>query len=85
MKGIKTVNLNTIIEEIGDREAKDYLSGFSCPKNADVELFLKQKAIDFAKQGLSITHLVMVPFKGEPVLAGYFTLANNISLYPQNV
>lgn len=81
MTGIKIVNLNTMIEEIGEEAVKSYLSCFSCPQNQDVEMFLKQKAIEFAKQGLSQTHLVMMPYQGKPVLVGYFTLANkNIAI-----
>jgi len=76
MTGIKLVNLNTLVDEIGESATKSYLSYYSCPYNADVEKFLKYKAIEFAKQSLSQTHLVMTSYKGEPVMAGYFTLAN---------
>jgi len=76
MTGIKIVNLNILIEEIGEEETKLLLSYFSCPLNADVEDFIKRKAIEFALNGFSQTHLVMVPHKGAPVMAGYFTLAN---------
>ena len=76
MTGIKLVNLNMLVDEIGEGAAKAYLSDFSCPLNPDVESFIKFKAIDFAKQGLSQTHLLLMPFKGEPVTVGYFTLAN---------
>ena len=76
MKGIKTVNLSAVIDELGEDETKKILAGFSCPMNPDVEEFLKNKAVDFAKQGISVTHLVMMPHKGNAVLAGYFTLAN---------
>lgn len=44
--------------------------------NADVEYFLKHKAIEFAKQGLAQTHLIFVSYKGKVVLVGYFALAN---------
>jgi hypothetical protein len=76
MTGIKLVNLKLLIEEIGENEAKSYLSNFTCPLNADVENFIKRKAIEFAKQGLSQTHLVMMPYKKNLVMVGYFTLAN---------
>lgn len=52
---------------------RELLSGFSCPTNPDIEDFLKRNAIEFAKQGLSQTHLV---FTDKDELAGYFTLAN---------
>ena len=76
MTGIKLVNLNMLFDEIGEEYAKSCLSSFSCPCNMDVENFIKHKAIDFAKQGVSQTHLVMLSHKGKPVIAGYFTLAN---------
>lgn len=65
-----------MVEEVGEDTAKAVLSTFSCPLNGDVESFLRLKAIDFAKQGLSQTHLVIAPYKQQPVLVGYFTLAN---------
>lgn len=86
MTGIKLVNLNILIEEIGEEATKGYLSCFSCPQNQDVEMFLRQKAIEFAKQGLSQTHLVLMPYQGKPVLVGYFTLANkNIAVSTKNL
>ncbi|MCM1220455.1 MAG: hypothetical protein NC548_38815 [Lachnospiraceae bacterium] len=49
------------------------LSGFSCPKNPDVERFLKNSAVEFAKKNQSVTYLV---FSVESkALLGYFTLA----------
>ena len=74
--GYKVVNLQELIEEVGEEFARDYLSKFSCPLNQDVENFLKFKAIEFSKQGLSQTHLVMASHKKKMVLVGYFTLAN---------
>lgn len=76
MTGYKIVNLRFLIEELGEDRAKEILSSFCCPLNPDVEDFLRIKAIEFARQGLSQTHLVMASYKGEPVIAGYFTLAN---------
>lgn len=49
------------------------LSGFSCPRNPDVEHFLKKSAIEFTKKNQSVTYLVFSKDNGE--LLGYFTLA----------
>ena len=49
------------------------LSGFSCPKNPDVECFLKKSAVEFAKKNQSVTYLVF-SVEGKELL-GYFTLA----------
>lgn len=48
-------------------------SRFSCPKNLDVERFLKKSAIDFTKKNQSVTYVVISVKDG--VLLGYFTLA----------
>ncbi len=76
MTGYKIVNLKMMIEELGEDRAKAILSQFSCPLNKDVEQFLRTKAISFAKQGWAQTHLVMASYKEEPVLVGYYALAN---------
>ncbi len=76
MTGYKIVNLKMMIDEIGEEATKSILSNFSCPANLDVQNFLRLKAIEFSKQGLSQTHLVFASYKSKPVLVGYFTLAN---------
>lgn len=58
------------------QDVEELFSGFSCPLNKDVELFLKKKAIPFEKQGISATHLIFASYRGDPVLVGYFTLAS---------
>ena len=76
MTGYKVVNLKIMTEELGEDRVKSILSKFSCPLNEDVELFLRAKAIEFSKQGIAQTHLVYASYKGEPILTGYFALAN---------
>ena len=86
MTGYKLVNLKMMLEEMGEEFTKDYLSRFSCPLNKDVEAFLRVKAITFADQGLAQTHLVLASYKKEPVLVGYFALANKtIFVSPKNL
>lgn len=74
LTGFNLVNLELMINSIGEDKAKEVLSDFSCPKNPDVEGFLKFKAIEFSRKGLSSTHLVFTSYKENPVLIGYFTL-----------
>ena len=69
-------NLNWMLEELGENRVSEILSDFSCPLNGDVEYFLHKKAILFAKNGFSQTHLVFAPHEARLVLVGYFTLAN---------
>lgn len=76
MTGYKLINLKLMVDEVGEDTAKEVLSTFSCPLNRDVEDFLRIKAITFAEQGFSQTHLVMASYREQPVLVGYFTLAN---------
>lgn len=76
MTGYKVVNLKIMLEELGEKRATELLSKFSCPFNGDVEAFLRKKTIEFAKQGFSQTHIVFASYKGNPEIAGYFTLAN---------
>lgn len=80
MSGYIGVNLRDILldEALGESAAKSLLSSFSCPLNPDVEHFLRNVAIEFSKQSISSTYLIMASFKNTYVLAGYFTLANKI-------
>ena len=59
--------------EAGEPMLNRVLSGFSCPKNPDVERFLKESAVEFAKKNQSVTYLVFSVESKE--LLGYFTLA----------
>lgn len=54
----RTIQLRTMIEKVGRKETKDFLSDFSCPLNKDVEYFVKNKAIPFELAGKSYTYLI---------------------------
>ena len=43
--GYALVLLSDMLDELGEDATKSILSEFSCPKNKDVETFLKKKAI----------------------------------------
>ena len=60
-------------EEVGEPALVRLLSDFSCPKNPDVEYFLKKNAIEFTKKNQSVTYLVFSNDEGE--LIGYFSIA----------
>lgn len=68
-------NLKDLLEELGEERVKDILAEFDCVYNEDVNYFLHEKAIEFTKRGFSTTYLVFLPFRGEPVLVGYFAIA----------
>lgn len=74
-----------MLNELGEEETKNILSSYLCPKNKDVEYFLHDKAIEFAKQGIAATHLVFTSYKNMPVLIGYFALANKHIFIPKRL
>ncbi len=76
MTGFRVINLLMLLEELGEDECKSILSEFSCPLNGDVEAFLRDKAIPFARQRWAQTHLVFASYQQKWVLVGYYTLAN---------
>ena len=45
--------------KLGEDKLVQLLSEFSCPLNPDVERFLKQQSIDFAKKHQAVTYLVL--------------------------
>lgn len=59
--------------KIGEDRLLQVLSGFSCPKNPDLEHFLKNSSIEFTKKNQSVTYLVFSKENG--VLLGHFTMA----------
>ena len=78
MDGLVEINLKTYIDAIGDNEAKNQLASFLCPMNADVQEFLRVKAFEFSKQGITQTHLVFASYQNNPVLVGYYALTNKV-------
>jgi len=76
MIGFKEVNLGILLDQVGEDQAKSLLSGFSCPRNPDLEAFLREKAILFSRNGFAATHLVYASYQDAPVLVGYYALAN---------
>lgn len=48
-----------MVNAIGEDNVKRILSDFSCPKNLEIENFVKQNALEFAKRKMSITYLVI--------------------------
>ena len=65
--------LNSDNPKLGESRLLQVLSGFSCPKNPDVERFLKKSSIEFTKKNQSVTYLVFDV--GSMELVGYFTIA----------
>lgn len=71
----KIINLKDIYNSIGEQKTKEILKTFKCELNKDVEYFLKEKAIEFSKQGISRTFIVLSENKDKNVIVGYFAIA----------
>lgn len=74
--GYKVINLKDIYNSIGENKTKEILKDYKCELNSDVEYFLKEKAIEFSKQDISRTFIVMSSYKGKDVIVEYFAIAN---------
>lgn len=59
MSNFQVINILDMIEFVGEDEVKSILSEFSCTKNPEIENFVKNNAVDFAKKKMSITYLVV--------------------------
>lgn len=71
------VNIQDMLKAIGEEKLQRLLSDFSSPLNEEVEDFVRDKSIEFARKKLSITYLVIRRTdSGEAVLVGIFTLAH---------
>ncbi|MCM1267839.1 MAG: GNAT family acetyltransferase [Bacteroidales bacterium] len=71
------VNILDILQAIGEEKLQRLLSDFSSPLNSEVEDFIRNKSIEFAKKKLSITYLVIRKTDNrERILVGIFTLAH---------
>lgn len=67
-------NILDEIKAVGEDDLKNDLKSFSCKTNEEIETFIREKAIDFAKRKLSITYLVEDINDG--AILGYFTLTH---------
>lgn len=76
----KVINLKDIYNAIGEKRTKEILYEYKCDLNSDVEYFLKERAIEFSKQDISRTYLVMSEFKEKNVIVGYFSIASKATI-----
>lgn len=77
--GYKIINLKDIYNSLGEDRTKEILYGYKCDLNQDVEYFLKEKAIEFSKQDISRTYIVMSQYKDIEVIVGYFAITNKVT------
>lgn len=81
--GYKILNLRDAIGSKVEERIDNMLSSYLCPLNPDVEYFLKGKAKEFSRQRIASTYLVFTSYKENPVLVGYFTLAQKTLVIPK--
>ena len=74
MNDYSTVNILDLIEAVGENALSGILSDFSCPKNKEIEKFIKNKALEFAKKKISITYFVIDNKNGE--IISFFALTH---------
>lgn len=76
-------NILDMVEEYGEDSVKEILSVFSCKRekgeeaislNPDIEQFIKNNAIQFARQKVSVSYIVGDEDDG--AVLGYFTIAH---------
>ncbi len=70
-----TINLKDLIPHIEEGLLYSYLNSFTS-KNPDVEMYIRQKAIQFCKSNISTTFLVFRKINNKKVFVGYFALAS---------
>lgn len=73
---IKQINILDMMNMYGEDSCKKVLSTFMCPLNHDVEDFIHNKAIEFARQRIAITFLAFKETQNGSAFVGYYTLAN---------
>ena len=73
MRQFETVNILDMIGAIGETELEQRLSNFSCPMNPEIEYFIMDNAIEFARKKLSVTYFVI---NENGKIVAIFTLAH---------
>ena len=72
MSRFTVCSLEDVLSAYGEARTGIILSAFTCPKNAEVESFIRDKAIQSAKLETSVSYLVFEAGVLQPV--AYFTL-----------
>ena len=76
------LNLIDMAQTIGEDEVKSILSDFSCVKNAEIERFVRQNALEFSKKKMASTFLIM---NEESDLVGVFALAHKALVFSADI
>jgi hypothetical protein len=68
-----TINILDMINAYGEEDVRKRISEFSCPINPEIEHFVFENAVEFAKKKMSITHFA-INSKGK--IVALFTLTH---------
>lgn len=74
MADLRIVHVGDLADSAGTDAVAALSGSFACPRNAEVETFLKRNALDFTRRSVSVTHLVVSTESRECL--GYFTLTH---------
>ena len=78
---IKVSNILDELEFRGEENLRGQLLSFHCDVNPEIENFIRNKSIDFARRKLSVTYLVSDLNDG--LFLGFFALTHKAVLIPQ--
>ena len=67
-------NIAEVIDAHGKDVVDDIIDGFSCRYNPEIDAYLRDRAIDFTRKSMTVTHLVFDEDTG--LLVGYFALTH---------
>lgn len=73
MNEYSVFNILDMAEAIGEKNLKELLSDFCCPKNEEIQHFVRDNAYEFARKKLSVTYLVV---NEDNYIVAIFTLAH---------
>ena len=69
-----TLQIGSWADSVGRENVANVFAEFACSKNADIDGFLKNNAVDFARRQISVSHLVFD--SATRACLGYFTLTH---------
>ena len=69
-----TLQIGSWADSVGRENVANVFAEFDCSKNADIDGFLKNNAVDFARRQISVSHLVFD--SATRACLGYFTLTH---------
>lgn len=72
---IDLVSLNGILKKYSEEQVRQSLSSFTSI-NEDVQYFLRDRCIQFERVALARTTLVFMPYRGQSVLVGYYSISS---------